>query len=141
MKQDQPRSSRQRYRVFVQDYKHGRLDDAAGADEKRRADDAAHGGDSPATGAGRRFIGGARRQYLRNYLRWLWPHRYAVGVVFLLALLAAGLEMIEPLFMRFIVDRVLLNAELDMASRLARLQMAGAVFLGVVVISSSIDAL
>ena len=27
-----------------------------------------------------------------------------VGAVFLLALLAAGLEMIEPLFMRFIID-------------------------------------
>ena len=29
---DQPRSSRQRYRRFVQDYKHGRLDDATQPD-------------------------------------------------------------------------------------------------------------
>ena len=52
---------------------------------------------------------GKRREYLREYLRWLWPHRFAIGFFFLLALLAAGLEMIEPLFMRFIIDRVLLN--------------------------------
>ena len=50
---------------------------------------------------------------MRDYLRWLWPHRYAVAVVFLLALVRAGLEMIEPLFMRFIIDRVLLNTALD----------------------------
>ena len=34
--------------------------------------------------------------------------------------------MIEPLFMRFIIDRVLLNTELDPASRLTRLHLAGA---------------
>ena len=58
---------------------------------------------------------GKRREYLREYLRWLWPHRYAVGTVFALALLGAGLEMVEPLFMRFIIDRVLLNTALDTA--------------------------
>ncbi|MDQ3949364.1 MAG: ABC transporter ATP-binding protein/permease, partial [Gemmatimonadota bacterium] len=79
--------------------------------------------------------------YLREYLRWLSPHRFAVGAVFLLALTVAGLQMIEPLFMRFIVDRVLLNTALDTASRLARLQMAGALFLGVVVLSSLTNAL
>ena len=50
-------------------------------------------------------------QYLREYLRWLRPHRYAVAVVFVLALMVAGLQMIEPLFMRFIIDRVLLNTD------------------------------
>src|SRR5207247_4444976 len=58
-----------------------------------------------------------------------------------LALLAAGLEMIEPLFMRFIIDRVLLNAGLDSALRLARLHLAGALFVGVVVISKLIGVL
>jgi ATP-binding cassette subfamily B protein len=133
MKQDHPRSSRQRYRSFVQDYKNRRLDDTA-SDAKRQSD-------GPAASGARRFFSGARGQYLRDYLRWLRPHRHRVATVFVLALLAAGLEMIEPLFMRFIIDRVLLNVELDTASRLDRLQMAGALFLGVVVISSLIDAL
>ena len=50
-----------------------------------------------------------RRGDLRDYFRWLWPHRYAVGALFLFALLAAALQMVEPLFMRFIIDQVLLN--------------------------------
>src|SRR5262245_47671898 len=89
-----PRSSRQRYQGFVQDYKHRRLDEATEA-----------GKESPKPP---RVDKGKRREYLRDYLRWLWPHRYAIGVFFLFALLAAALEMIEPLFMRFIVDQVLL---------------------------------
>ncbi len=78
----------------------------------------------------------ARRAYLREYLKWLWPHRLSVGVVFLLALLAAGLSMIEPLFMRFIIDGVLLNTTLDTASRFSRLHAAGALFLGVILLST-----
>jgi ATP-binding cassette subfamily B protein len=132
MSKDHPRSSRQRYRGFVQDYKHGRLDDSTeNGDNNRRSNDAAKDGERRVT----------RRQYLRDYLRWLRPHRNAVGVVFVLALLAAGLQMVEPLFMRFIVDRVLLNPALDTASRLARLHMAGAVFLGVILVASLIGAL
>ena len=45
--------------------------------------------------------------------------------LFAFALIAAGLEMIEPLFMRFIIDRVLLNTRLEAASRLLYLQVAG----------------
>src|SRR5205814_6004902 len=97
------RSSRQRYREFVRDYKERRLDDKTEAAQTN--------GEVPAPAAApKKRI--QRRAYLREYLRWLWPHRYSVGAVFLFALCVAGLEMIEPLFMRFIVDRVLLNAEL-----------------------------
>ncbi len=49
--------------------------------------------------------------------------------------------MIEPLFMRFIVDRVLLNTGLDPASRLTRLHLAGAAFLAVVVLSKMVGVL
>ena len=31
-----------------------------------------------------------RREYLREYLRWLWPYRYAVAFVFFLALLSGA---------------------------------------------------
>src|SRR5207253_637914 len=100
-------SSRHRYRGFVEDYKQRRLDDSAdaGEDQKKREDPAKAAGE-PAASEARR---GKRREYARAYLRWLWPHRYTVGALFALALLAAGLEMVEPLFMRFIIDRVLLN--------------------------------
>jgi ATP-binding cassette subfamily B protein/subfamily B ATP-binding cassette protein MsbA len=117
------RSSRQRYRDFVQDYKRRRLDEAieAAGDGRPRS--------------------GTRRRYLGAYLRWLWPHRFALGLVLVVAVTAAALEMIEPLFMRFIIDRVLLNTELETAARLGRLHATGAAFVGVIVLSNLIGAL
>src|SRR6266545_4975685 len=117
-----PRSSRQRYRGFVQAYKQRRLDDSA-------------------EGESRPLSRGKRRDYLRDYLRWLWPYRYAAGALLALALLTTGLQMIEPLFMRFIIDRVLLNTGLDAASRLTRLNLAGAAFVAVIILSNLVDAL
>ncbi len=124
-----PRSSRQRYRRFLQDYK------------ERRLDDSGDPGEDGSAGESRRLPGAKRREYMRDYLRWLWPHRYATVAVFLFALLAAGLEMIEPLFMRYIIDRVLLNTGLDLAARLTRLHLAGAAFVGVIVLSNLVGAL
>ncbi len=119
------RNSRQHYRGFVADYRAGRLDDAA-----------VPGADAAAAQARR----GKRQEYLREYVRWLRPHRSAAAAFIVLALIAAGLSMIEPLFMRFIIDRVLLNTGLDTASRLARLQLAGGAFLAVVVASNLLGA-
>src|SRR5690348_1299273 len=103
MSQDHPRSSRQRYRRFVQDYKLHRLDDALEGQQQKEAEDSANSGLSEPH---KRPRGKVRREYLREYAHWLWPHRYTVAAVFAFALLAGGLEMIQPLFMRFIVDRV-----------------------------------
>src|SRR6184192_4638117 len=116
-------SSRQRYRGFVQDYKRRRLDDAAEPGDLRRG------------------ARGERRAYVREYLRWLRPYRSAAIALLALALLTTGLQMIEPLFMRFIIDRVLLKTGLDTASRLALLQLAGVAFVAVVILSNVIDAL
>jgi len=116
-------SSRQRYRGFVQDYKQRRLDDAAEPGDLRRG------------------ARGERRAYVREYLRWLRPYRSAAIALLALALVTTGLQMIEPLFMRFIIDRVLLKTGLDTASRLALLQLAGVAFVAVVILSNVIDAL
>ncbi|MBM3981450.1 MAG: ABC transporter ATP-binding protein [Planctomycetes bacterium] len=121
-----PRSSRARYREFVHDYKQQKLDDGDKPAPVPGADPAARP---------------TRRQYLRAYLRWLRPHRGSVGAVFALALVVAGLEMIEPLFMRFMIDRVLLDTGADPAARLANLHLAGATFLGVVVLAKMLNAL
>jgi ATP-binding cassette subfamily B protein/subfamily B ATP-binding cassette protein MsbA len=124
------RSSRQRYLSFVRDYKARTLDDQDQPEPQ---------GDPPAA----RPLGdrAKRREYLREYLRWLWPHRYAVGGVFLLALVVAGLQMIEPLFMRFIIDRVLLNERLDAPARLTQLNLVGGAFLLTVVLLGLLNAL
>ena len=134
-----PRSSRERYRRFVKDYHLGQLDEAAEQNGKPRTSgalaEAARG-----NGSGPRSGGAKRRQYLREYARWLLPHRWIIGAVFLLALGAGVLEMVQPLFMRFIVDRVLLRPGLDAAARLARLRYAGSVFLGVIIVSNMIGS-
>src|SRR6266516_482582 len=141
-RKDHARSSRHRYRRFVQDYKHQRLDDSEEADEnQKRRDDSAKAGEDTAAPESKRALRRKRREHVREYLRWLRPHRYAVGALFVLALLAAGLELLEPLFMRFIIDKVLLNTGLDASSRLGRLHVAGALFVGVVVLSNLITVL
>jgi ATP-binding cassette, subfamily B, bacterial len=133
-----PRSSRARYRDFVRDYRLRRLDERADVgNDKKRADHPSSKPDQETFAATWRSLrGGERREYLREYVSWLWPHRIALATVFVLALVTAGLEMIEPLFMRFIVDRVLLNATLDTAARLNRLHLAGAAFLALVLMAS-----
>ena len=126
-----PRSSRQRYRGFVEDYKHRRLDDSVASGNTSQ------NGKAPDAAATERR--GKRRQYVREYLRWLRPYRYAVVGLFLLALVTAGLQMIEPLFMRFIIDHVLLNRDLDAPTRLTRLNLAGGLFVVVIVLSNLVN--
>jgi ATP-binding cassette subfamily B protein/subfamily B ATP-binding cassette protein MsbA len=137
MSKDHPRSSRQRYRAFLEDYRQRRLDETAEAspDKKPPVDKPPESEDNstPESNQQRRA---KRRAYLREYLRWLWPHRFSIGAVFFFAIISAGLQMFEPLFMRFIIDGVLLPEGLDSSSRLSRLHIAGAAFLGVIVLSS-----
>jgi ATP-binding cassette subfamily B protein/subfamily B ATP-binding cassette protein MsbA len=136
-----PRFSRQRFRRFLADYKARRIDDSIDGDGPRRPDEpSAPVEEVPPTGT-RGLLRGKRRQYLREYLRWLRPHRYAVTGLFVLALLTAGLQMIEPLFMRFMIDRVLLASGLEPAARMTRLHLAGGLFVLVIVLSNLIGLL
>ena len=135
-----PLSSRERYRAFVEDYRKRRLDDSTDA----LPGTAAPSTDGSATNeqpAGKPKASPNRRRYVRDYLKWLKPHRIAVAAVFLLAVVVGVLQMVEPLFMRFIVDHVLLDKALDTAGRLNRLQLAGITFLVVILISSGVGAL
>src|SRR5262245_7856447 len=110
---DNKRTSRQRYLAFVQDYKQGRLyEKVAGGGQGQQETNGQASAAEGTPGQPRPNRRGKRREYFHHYLRWLRPHRYRVGALFLLALVVAGLEMIEPLFMRFIIDRVLLNDNL-----------------------------
>src|SRR5262249_32112468 len=148
MSPDRPRSSRRRYRTFVEDYKAKRLD--ALLDERRRPLNASPDGDGEAPGtdgalpgdpaAARAERGARRRRYLREYFHWLEPHRTAAIAFVLLALTRAGLEMVEPLFMRFMVDKVLLNRALAMTVRLERLNLIGTAFLTLIVGSNLLNA-
>jgi ATP-binding cassette, subfamily B, bacterial len=127
------RSSRRRYTAFVHDYKGGRLDDDDNSPGKPAQNDS-----EKKDGAGDKKA--RRRKYIREYGHWLWPHRYEVGALFALALVVAGLELIEPLFLRYIVDHILLKTDMAAAVRLHHLNFAGGLFVGVVVLSRLIGA-
>ena len=130
-----PRNSRHRFRTFLEDYKQRRLDEQSSSAALPKADE-------PEKGQLKRWLKpGTRRSYLGNYLNWLKPHRWAIAGVFALALIAAGFQMVEPLFMRFIIDRVLLNKTLNNIERVRLLNIAGAVFLTVVVLNNLTGAL
>src|SRR5688572_22281187 len=90
------RSSRQRYRRFVDDYKNRRLDnlDDSGNDNSEEKKDE----EKPAPERKAK-----RREYMREYLRSLKPYRWSFVVVIALSLSRAALEMAEPLFLRFII--------------------------------------
>jgi ATP-binding cassette subfamily B protein/subfamily B ATP-binding cassette protein MsbA len=125
--QNLPRgSSRARFRRFLADYR------ARALDAKTEAAERAASGAPPGPSS--------RRQYLRVYAGWLKPHAFAVSVLFAFALVVAGLQMIEPLFMRFIVDRVLLPKALSAPERARLLNTAGALFLLLIIASNVLNA-
>src|SRR5678816_916594 len=132
------RTSRERYNVFVDDYKRKRLDDET---DKLVGAKSLTAGDATAADKPKQTKKAKRRAFLREYLRWLRPYRYAIAFTFFLALLRAGLEMVEPLFMRFIVDHVLLARTLSTAERFTKLNFTGLTFLAVIVISNLMQVL
>ena len=138
-KTEHARSSRRRYRGFVGDYRAGQLDAATEARDKAgKPAEATEKTEDAAKAEGKGLLRGKRKQYLREYLKWLWPHRYAVAGLFTLALLGAAMEMVEPLFMRFIIDKVIGAPDLDRATRLRYLNLAGGSFVALIVFGSLI---
>src|SRR3954468_24952422 len=65
----------------------------------------------------------SRRKYLRQYVRWLWPYRWTLLGVFLLALITAALDLVWPLAIKQIMDGVLLNTRLTAFDQLKRLNL------------------
>ena len=131
-----PHSSRQRYNEFVKSFRARELD-AEGQTESGKSTRIES--ESPAATKGatdKKTKSVKRRAHMREYLRWLKPHRPAVVVVFALALVGAGLSMVEPLFLRYIVDHVLLTKDLSVTDKALRLNLAGLTFLTVIIVSN-----
>ena len=140
--QDHPRSSRRRYLGFVNDYHAQTLDEKLDAENAKKSSMPAEKTLSaePAPKK-RRLLGkGKQRRYVADYLRWLKPHRYKIALVFTLALITGGAEMIQPLFMRYIIDHVLLNQALDTAAKFGGLRLAGGIYLAVVILTAFVQA-
>ena len=75
-----------------------------------------------------------RRSYLRLYARRLWPHWRLVSLLALLAIVVSVLEIVQPLFARYIFDDVLL-ADIDPADKNWSLNLVGGMFLGLVALT------
>ncbi len=123
--QKPPRSSRRRFEKFRSAYLAGREDeytqDPAHAEEAKRASKE------------------DRRRYMRQYVNWLLPHRKAIGVMMALALAVSALEVAQPLFMRYVIDDILLPPELTSGERMLKLNIAGLVLLAVVTLDRLLD--
>ncbi|MEQ1905006.1 MAG: ABC transporter ATP-binding protein [Pirellulaceae bacterium] len=129
-------TSRQRFQAFLGKFRRREvgLDDhekAQLAEKSRRSDNGRdHSKDDDKQTKKRR-----RRRYLRLYLRELRPYWGSVSLLIVLSIVIAGLDLVQPLFYREIVDGILLNAELDNASRFGQLHTLGIVALLIVVVS------
>lgn len=120
------KTSRQRYETFRKAYKEGRTDELSVSESQEKS--------KPAPKA-------ERRQHMRQYLHWLRPYLAPMLVVLLLAGINAGVESMPPLFMRFVVDHVLLAKDLDSTTRFGLLNLVGAVFLCVIIGARLLDTL
>src|SRR5258708_4711332 len=77
----------QRYGRLVENYNPRRLDEIAdAAKHPKPAAETVNGDGPPAPADAKQQRRLRRRQYFREYLHWLRPHRYAVVGVFVLAL-------------------------------------------------------
>ena len=70
-----------------------------------------------------------RRAYLRLYIRRLWPHWRMVALLASIAVFIAVLEILQPLFGRYIIDQILLNDDKSTAEKVTSLNITGAMFL------------
>lgn len=69
-----------------------------------------------------------RKSYLRAYIQRLWPHWWLVTVLTVFAVLVSALEIVQPLFARYIFDDVLL-ADLTQEQKFWRLHSVCGLFL------------
>jgi ATP-binding cassette subfamily B protein len=146
-------SSRKRYKQFVEDYKQHRLDELIDAQNAALAragmgpepapakTESESGSETGVESKGRKKprLSKKRREYIRLYLRWLKPQRGMLVGVIIFAILLAVMEMIEPLFMREIIDKVLMNDDLDTAAKFARLNLIGGAFLAFIIVEKLVN--
>jgi ATP-binding cassette subfamily B protein/subfamily B ATP-binding cassette protein MsbA len=80
-----------------------------------------------------------RRRYLRGYRRWLWPYRWGLFTILLLALLTTGLDMIWPLAIRLIMNGVLVSQTSAQSARTGELLRLGALIIVVLLLKQVLE--
>ena len=66
-----------------------------------------------------------RRRYLREYVQWLWPQRFALGGVLAMAVISIAIDLCWPLISKHIIDDIVLVDHLASADRLHQLAVFG----------------
>ncbi len=84
---------------------------------------------------GRLLEQGRRREYVREFARWLWPFRRKIAGVLALALTAAMLSLVLPRATMYIIDEVLPAGDLH------TLNMLGLSLLVIILIQQTCDLL
>lgn len=121
-----PQTSKSRFAEFVEKFKSGQLKrerDEESPDEEKKSERV-----EDKTKKKR-----LRRNYLNLYIKRLWPHWRMVTFLVVLAILVSVLEIVQPLFARYIFDDVLLADGLTVSERIWKLNVVGAIFLGLVI--------
>jgi ATP-binding cassette subfamily B protein/subfamily B ATP-binding cassette protein MsbA len=79
------------------------------------------------------------RRYLREYVRWLWPYRWALAGVLVIALVAAGLDMVWPVALKLVIDS--LAAPGSFGDKLGRLNLLGVGVLTLLIVKQLLETL
>ncbi len=139
-----PKTSRRRYQVFLNRFRSNEIEDdflnkdlkSSGKDPKTASpDDPTVKTDDKTKKKEKRK---RRRKYMGLYFAELRQHISSVILLIVLALLVAGLDLVQPLFFRYIVDDVLLNPNGDLSSKILKLNWVGCIALAAVVISQAL---
>lgn len=78
-----------------------------------------------------------RRRYFRDYIGWLWPFRFAILKILIIATATATLSLILPRATMYIVDNVLTMEDRSVA--LGKLHWIGLALILVITVQQSLD--
>src|SRR5438876_253712 len=78
------------------------------------------------------------KKYLREYARWLWPYRWALLTVFVIAVATTILDMIWPMAIKGVID--LLPKQIDIATKKHRLNLLGGSIVILLVLKQASDS-
>ena len=120
-------NSKSRFQGFLKRFASGELKHDKRHDDSNKSSD-----DNSADG--KQKSKAVRRGYLRLYINTLWRHWPMVLALATLAVLVSILEIVQPLFARYIIDQVLLK-DLTPTEQLYQLNLVGGMFLLVVIVT------
>lgn len=118
------KSSKKRFEEFFADYQKRKKNEDSEKDESEKS-----------SGKDKKVDKKKRKAYLRLYINRLWPHWGAVLMLLIFSLIIAGLDVVQPLFVRYIVDQILLKEGISDAQKISTLNLVGGIFLAFILVS------